>query len=104
MEQIILTPFADGKLLDLIDTLYEYEYFGFKADAKTYVDKIYEFIYSIPSQKRMKTKNSKYGVYYCQYKHNWKTTYYVSFDVENDYYLVRNIINNHSPDYPNFIK
>ena len=41
MEEIVLSRFADNFLQDLIDILYEKEYFGFRADAKMYVDKIY---------------------------------------------------------------
>lgn len=104
MEQVILMPFADNKLMDLVDILYEDEYFGFRADAKKYVDNIYEFIYSIPTQRRKKTKHNKYGAWYCQYKSNRQTTYYICFDMEDDVYLIKNITNNHSKDYPDFIK
>jgi hypothetical protein len=40
---------------------------------------------------------------YCKYKPNRNTTWYVFFDVENDVYLIKNIVNNHSKDYPLYI-
>jgi hypothetical protein len=44
-----------------------------------------------------------YGEYYAVYKANKHTTWYVIFDKTNDSYIIRNIINNHTPDYPKLI-
>ncbi len=104
MEQVILTSFADDKLVELANILYEKRYFGFRHDAKKYVSKIYHFIYSIPQQRRKQTKNKKYGAFYCSYKPNRHTHYFITFDTENDLYIIKNVINNHTKDYPAFIR
>lgn len=31
------------------------------------------------------------------------TTWYATFDKENEYFIIRNVINNHTKDYPDFI-
>ncbi len=104
MVQVILSNFVDDKLDSLIDILFEKEYFGFRADAKKYVDALYTFIYTIPRQKHHVCTNSKHGFYYCRFKHNHNTTWYISFDKVNEIYLVKNIFNNHTSDYPDFIR
>lgn len=103
MERVVLTSFADNKLQDLVDILYVNEYFGFRADAKKYVDRIYAFIYSIPRRKKYRTRKNDYGEYYCKYKPNKKTSYFITFDTENELYLIKNIITNHTSEYPTFI-
>lgn len=104
MAEVILSNFVDDKLDNLIDILFQKEYFGFRSDAKIYVDALYTFIYTIPQQKRHICKNPKHGFYYCRYKQNHNTTWYITFDTENEIYLVKNIFNNHTLDYPVFIK
>ena len=104
MEKVIISPFVVNKLESLILVLFENEYFGFMESAMDYVDNIYDFILSIPSQKKKRTKKTKFGNWYCSYKANSKTTYFITFDYENDVYLIKNITNNHSRDYPAFIK
>ncbi len=103
MEEVILLPSVKDKLKNLVFVLYEKEYFSFIENAENYVIAIYDFIYTIPSLKRRRTKNKKHGEYYCKYKPNKKTTWYITFDTEDDIYLVRNITNNHSKDYTRFI-
>jgi hypothetical protein len=103
MEKINLAPLVLDKLKELSKKLYEDEYFGFIEDSENYVQNLREFIFSIPSLKRRLTANNKFGSFYCKYKHNHKTTWYATFDIEDDFYLIKNITNNHSPDYPNFI-
>lgn len=61
MEEVVLTQFVRNKLLDLVDILYEGEYFGFRADAEYYVDSIYDFMESIPKQQKFKTYDPIYG-------------------------------------------
>ncbi len=104
MEKVIISPIVVDKLKSLILVLFEKEYFGYMETALIYVDNIYDFILSIPSQKKKRTKKSKFGTWYCSYKANRKTTYFITFDYERDVYLIKNITNNHSPDYPSFIK
>jgi hypothetical protein len=103
MEKINVTPLVLDKLKELSKQLYEKEYFGFIEDAENYVQNLRVFIFSIPNLQRKSTTNNKYGSYYCKYKHNHKTTWYITFDIEDDCYLIKNITNNHSADYPNFV-
>jgi hypothetical protein len=93
MAKIILDDLVILKLKELGEILYEDEYFGFVEDALEYADYL----------KHKRTSYTKYGSYYCKYKHNHKTTWYITFDVEDDTYLILNITNNHSADYPKFI-
>ena len=67
--------------------------------AKEYVRIIFDFIYTIPDQHRKRTKNSKLGFWYCKYKHNHNTTWYITFDLEDDIFLIKDITNNHTEEY-----
>ncbi len=104
MGKIIISPIVEKKLYKLVDALFENEYFGFLENAITYKDKIVYFINSIPSLKKKKTKNTKYGKWYCSYKPNRNTTYFITFDYEDNIYLIKNIFNNHGRAYPAFIR
>jgi hypothetical protein len=104
MEKVVITGFAIDKLETLIDTLYEKGYFGFYTEAQHVVSKIIDFIYTVPVQRKRPTINSKYGKFYCRYKANDNTTYYVCFDAVDELYIVKNIINNHTWEYPYYIK
>ena len=103
MEKINISDVAKNQLNELVLILFEKEYFGFVEDAESYVNNTYQFIYTIPSQRHKTTFNSKHGTYYCYYKHNRKTTWYITFDKEDDCYLIKYITNNHSTDYPKII-
>jgi len=102
-EKIILAAELISKLNNLVDILFYKEYFDFIDSAKAYVDNIYDFIYTIPTLTRKRTKNKKHGAFYCSYKPNRNTTWYITFDAEDDVYLIKNITNNHSKNYPRFI-
>ena len=103
MEEIILDDLVKLQLRELALTLFNEEYFGFVTDAEDYVNIIVDFIFTIPTIKHKQTSFTKYGSYYCKYKHNSKTTWYIVFDVQDDVYLIKFITNNHSADYPKFI-
>jgi hypothetical protein len=103
LEKIKIHPHVKYKLIELVEILYDEEYFGFKENAVEYVRNIYRFIYSIPNQRHRKAKKQKFGDFYCPYKYNKQTTYYIFFDKEADLYFVRHVTNNHSPDYPNLV-
>lgn len=103
MEKIVVSTLVKEKLNELIKILYEEEYFGFKQSAEDYVHKIIEFIYAVPTLPRKKAKNNIYGNFYCTYKHSYNTSWYITFDVEDETYLIKNIANNHSKDYAEFI-
>jgi hypothetical protein len=100
MEQINFSPFLLQKLDELVKTLFKEDYFGFYKSSEDYVNNIIDFIYTIPSVKYRKTSNNIYGKLYCKYKHNDKTTWYILFDKLDDKYIINNITNKHSPDYP----
>jgi hypothetical protein len=104
MEQVIILPYVKDVLNDLVKILYNKEYFGFNESAIDYVDTIIDFINTIPTLKYKPTRNTRYGAFYCKYKHNSKTSWYVSFDIEGDLYNIKNITNNHSADYSRFIR
>jgi hypothetical protein len=104
MGQVKITPLVENRLRELEEILYEQNYFSFRETAKDYVNSIYDFISTIPEQRRHSTKSNKYGAFYCQYKLNKNTSYFLTFDMENDTYLVKNVISNHTKEYPEFIK
>lgn len=104
MAKIVVTEYVIEKLNSLIDILYENEYFGFKIDAIAYVSEIELFIETIPQRKARPTNNSKYGKWYCRYIHSRHTQWYITFDTDGKTWLIRNVINNHTEDYPKFIK
>ena len=104
MEEIILTDNIDKKLKKLIEILYNKNYFAIKENAQKYVFKIYTFIYTIPNQPLHYCINVKYGKYYAIFKINNNTTYYITYDFENAFYLIKNIFNNHEKEYTIFIK
>ena len=103
MEKIILSREIIIALEDLVDILLDDEYYGFLDSAEDYVNKIYDFIYSIPNQPYKQTKNNLLGIFYCCYKYSNRTTWYITFNKENETYLIKNIANNHSKEYAEFI-
>ena len=87
-------------LNELVDILYEQNYFGFKESAYDYVDwlfdKITHDISKTPREKAPKYFN-KYGrnLSFIRLKRNTQTTWYVFFHHEEDIYYIRYIGNNH---------
>ena len=104
MEKIRIEGKAKHKILAMAVKLYAQGYFSFLENSIEYVNQLRTFIHSIPVQKHYKTYNPKYGKFYCRYKPNQHTTYYITFDTQNDYFIVKNIITNHTPQYPRYIK
>jgi len=104
MEQIVkISYFANSQMAHLSKILYDEEYFGFLENAEDYVLQIVDFIYTIPVRKRKLCKNPRRGKFFCSLKHNRTTTWFISFDMEDGFYIVKNICNNHSKDYVEFI-
>ena len=99
MEKIIVLPEVIYQLNKLVNILYDKEYFGFVDSAFDYADSIYNFIFEIPNNPHKQASNNKLGVFYSSYKANRNTTWYISFDKEDDRYIVQNITNNHCADY-----
>ena len=104
MEEIIIVKYLDAKLKRLVKLLHNKKYFAIKENAKKYVAKIYTFIYTIPSLPMRYCTNNNYGKYYAICKMNANTTYYITYDFENEFYLVKNIFSNHEKEYALFIK
>lgn len=77
MEEIIIDSAVTDKLDLLLNALIEKGYFTYRENAKAYADNIYDFILSIHSLKKKRTKKSTHGYCYCSYKPNRNTTYYI---------------------------
>lgn len=104
MEKVVVLESVNNKLNDLVLILFENGYFGFVKSALVYVEKIHNFILSIPSQQHYKTLKTDYGAFYIKFKPNKNTTYYITFDIIEDHYFLQNVITNHTADYPIYIK
>lgn len=88
-------------LTDLIEILYNKEYFGFKDSAKKYVEDLVIEIESSITTKHKKFAPeyfSHYGknMYYVSYRRNKNTTWYIFFNYTQEMYYIRFIGNNHS--------
>ncbi|NDV94040.1 hypothetical protein D0T84_03790 [Dysgonomonas sp. 521] len=99
--RVLLTKEVKLYFLELIELLYEKDYFGFEDAAFDYVnDLIRDITISLPRKLKKKAPSyfDKYGkeLHYAVYKKNRNTQWYVFFQYENGIYLVRYIGNNHS--------
>ena len=88
-------------LSDLIEILYDNEYFGFKDLAKMYVEGlVLEINATLATKPKKKAPSyfSKYGKHlaYATFKKNNNTQWYVFFNHEDDIYYIRYIGNNHT--------
>lgn len=95
--QLDVTDFLEN----LIQTLFEKEYFGFEASAEAYVAKIYDFIENeliFFPHKQTPEKLIRFGSKYVFYKVNNQTTWYIFFENKDNRYLVTYITNNHTED------
>lgn len=91
MEKIKVNRYVIAKLDKLIIILIKKEYFAFEENAIKYVRSIFSFIYQIPSKSKYQCKKDKYGKYYSKLKMNHHTSYYITFDCENENYLQKYI-------------
>jgi hypothetical protein len=99
--RVLLTKEVKLYFLELIELLYEKDYFSFEDAAFDYVnDLVRDITASLPRKLRKKAPPyfDKYGreLYYAVYRKNRNTQWYVFFQYENGIYLVRYIGNNHS--------
>ena len=88
-------------LNELVDILYEQEYFGFKESAYDYVDWIFEQIEDSIDRKVKKPAPKPFeryglGLSYVSYRRNANTTWYVFFRRQEDTFLIFYIGNNHN--------
>ncbi len=104
MAKIISNRLVGLKLKRLLDSLITEGYFSYIENAVAYVKEIERAIDNIDTSIHYPTRNNKYGAWYIRYKANKHTTWYITFDIQDEVYLVKNIINNHTPDYPEFIR
>ncbi len=86
---------------NLIQILFENDYFGFEESAQIYVSKIYDFIehelinfpYKITPEKL-----SHFGQKYAFYNANNRTTWYIFFEIKDSRLLITYLTNNHAPE------
>jgi len=93
-------PEIEIYLSELIELLYEKDYFSFPDQAIDYVRKIREYIENeIYTALKRKAPEyfSQYGkeMSFFTYKANNNTSWYIFFQQQHDIYLIRYITNNH---------
>lgn len=96
---IIYSPEVKIYFIELIDVLFEKEYFGFSESAEEYVNKIREFIEQkigfYPS-KNTPLELLKFGEMYIRYESNSNTSWYIFYSQVEQTYFIKLISNNHS--------
>ena len=98
MEKVIYSDEVKIYLYKLVIILHKKEYFGYKATAKEYVDRITTDIETHIDIKRHKPTSPglrKYGKYYASFPANKRTTWYVIFNKRDGLYNINYITNNH---------
>ena len=104
MEKIVVfSNKVEIYLKDLVDILYEENYFGLKENAKSYVQEIVLFVIKSDFKFNVrKTPNNlkKFGSKFIKYKANNHTTWYIFFDQKGNQFLINHILNNHSHEFP----
>lgn len=102
--KIVIMQLVSDSLMELLTTLENEGYFSYNENIVEYVKNILHFVESIPTNKsRRKTKSKKYGEWCCRHTANKRTTWYATFDIENDVFIVKFITNNHTKDYHSII-
>ena len=93
------------EVLDYLDeltmVLFVENYFRFVESAEDYVEEIFDFIMTIPTQISYDITNEKSRYYnknlrYCRYRANRHTTWFIFFEKRANRYIVKHIENNHS--------
>lgn len=106
MEKIVhYSEEVETYLNQLIDILFEKEYFGFKEDAQIYVAKIKWFIddnISVYPPKKVPIELKEFGEKYILYKANPQTTWYIFYIQDEHRFLIKFITNNHTDIIQNF--
>lgn len=105
MEKVIISRYLELRLTELVEILYEEEYFGFIEDAENYVDRIYDFIEKIPKKALRRCFNSKYGEYFARYD-NPKSSmqYFITYNKSDNRYYIENIISPKTKEYLEIIE
>ncbi|RRQ47273.1 hypothetical protein [Chryseobacterium sp. SC28] len=97
--KIIFAPQVTSYLVDLINILFEKEYFGFPKSAEEYVNNIRNFIeekLGIYPPKSTPKEWLKFGENYLRYEANAKTSWYIFYSQIGQTYFVKFITNSHS--------
>lgn len=104
--EIVISELLLIKLDFKINTLHNLGYFGHLESSKKYVNEMFDFINTIPSQTlKFRTKNTLQGSYYCKMKvKNKRTVYYFTYDIKENLYLIRNCFSSHEYEYHKYIK
>ncbi|TAF74625.1 MAG: hypothetical protein EAZ53_08235 [Bacteroidetes bacterium] len=93
MGQVIINSSLRIKLDDLVDILYYKHFFGYRDSAEKYVQRIYDFIETIPNQPLKLCKTPKYGKYYARFKNpNSDMSYYITFNLSKERFYIKDII------------
>ena len=105
MEKVIVySQEAEKYLKELIDVLFENEYFSFRDDAIEYVLKIRDYVrqnIAYPA-KETPIKFREHGEKYLFYKANANTTWYIFFNQDEQRFVIKFITNNHTDFIANF--
>lgn len=106
MEKVVhYSEEVETYLNQLIDILFEKEYFGFKEDAQIYVAKIKWFIddnISVYPPKKVPIELKEFGEKYILYKASPQTTWYIFYIQDEHRFLIKFITNNHTDIIQNF--
>ncbi len=103
--KVIILPEVDDYFTDLVETLYQKEYFGFRASARRYVTELLDAIRDTLPNRLHKPAPRHFdpdgrGVWYTAFRRNYNTTWYAFFTKYNNggeiVYLVHRIENNHT--------
>ncbi len=104
--EIIYSTLFVSELDDLGKVLYQQIYFSFVEDVDHYIDKIYDFVehnIEYPISRNSPKNFQKYGKKYLRYDATNQTSWYIFFDQKDHRFLVNNILNNHSQEFPELI-
>lgn len=103
---ILYSDDFEYSIKNLIDILYQNQYFAFEESAIFYTVKIFNFIednIELPISKNSPENFRKFGDKYLKYKANNQTTWYIFFFQKNNQFLVNHILNNHTQEFPDLI-
>lgn len=103
---VVFSNNVESDLKKLVDILHEKIYFGFKNDAKLYVQEIVLFVINNDFKINVRStpkKLQKFGKKFLRYKANNHTFWYIFFDQRDNQFLINHVLNNHSQDFPDLI-
>ena len=91
--EVIISTKLKNKLNELTDTLFYKQYFGYRKDAETYVQRIRDFIETKPNKPIKLCKKTTYGKYYAIYiVPKSSMQYYITYNKFKNDFLIKDII------------